>query len=510
MGSIHGLVFVLSLQFFVSNVYCLHRSQFKPNFLFGTATSSYQIEGAYLEGNRGLSNWDVFTHTQGKIRDGSNGDIADDNYHRYLEDIELMTKLGVNSYRFSISWSRILPKGRFGNVNMWGISFYNKVIDAILERGIKPFVTINHFDIPQELLDRYGAWLSAEIRKDFGYFAEVCFKAFGDRVKYWTTLNEPNLVTKFSYLSGKYPPGRCSYPFGNCTFGNSSLEPYIVAHNMILSHATAVEIYRKYYQEKQGGTIGIVIAAKWYEPLRNITADILAVKRALDFDQHWFLDPILFGDYPSEMRQILGPNLPTFTSDEKNLLKAKLDFIGINQYTTTYAKDCIHSSCAIDSYEGNAYVFTTGESNGNLIGTPTGLAGYYAVPWGIEKVVMHMKERYNNTPMYISENGYSQASNSSMTAADFVNDIERINFIHDYLTYLNSAIRKGADVRGYFVWTLIDNFEWFFGYTLRFGLHHVDFKTQERTPRLSAKWYSNFLKGSKIAKGVGSVMSSEY
>ncbi|XP_078166598.1 beta-glucosidase 16-like [Carex rostrata] len=507
----NGLIFVLCLQFFVSNVCCLHRSQFKPSFLFGTGTSSYQIEGAYLEGNKGLSNWDVFTHSQsGKIKDGGNGDIADDHYHLYMEDIELMVKLGVNSYRFSISWSRILPKGRFGEVNLEGIEFYNKVINAILAKGIEPFVTIHHFDIPQELLDQYGAWLSSDIRKDFGYFAEVCFKAFGDRVKYWTTFNEPNLFTKFGYMNGRYPPGHCSLPFGNCTYGNSSMEPYTAAHNIILSHATAVDIYRRSYQEKQGGTIGIVIAAKWYEPLTNTIDDTLAVKRALAFDHHWFLDPIFFGDYPTEMRQILGSNLPTFTSEEKNLLKTKLDFIGINQYTTQYAKDCIHSSCPIDTYDGNALVSTTGERNGNFIGIPTGLSNYYSVPWGIEKVVMHMKERYNNTPMYIAENGCSQASNSSMTAEDFANDIERVNFIHDYLTYLHSAIRKGADVRGYFVWSLIDNFEWAFGYTLRFGLYHVDYKTQERTPRLSANWFSNFLKGYKIEKNVGTELKLDY
>ncbi|KAJ4800530.1 Beta-glucosidase 18 [Rhynchospora pubera] len=294
-----------------------------------------------------------------------------------------MSTLGVNSYRFSISWSRILPRefqyfilkknicesliiislyieGRFGDVNQAGISFYNKVINAILARGIEPFVTIHHFDFPQELVDQCDAWLSSEIRKDFGYFAEVCIKAFGDRVKYWTTFNEPNMmVTKLGYMIGMHPPGRCSQPFGNCTYGNSSLEPYIVAHNIILSHATAVDIYRKYYQAKQGGHIAIVIAATWYEPLMTTTADILAAKRAMAFNQYWFLDPIFFGNYPSVMRQMLGPNLPTFTPEEKTLLKEKLNFIGINQYTTTYAKDCIHSTCVIDAFDGNALVLTT-------------------------------------------------------------------------------------------------------------------------------------------------------
>ncbi|KAJ3680036.1 hypothetical protein LUZ60_016314 [Juncus effusus] len=483
---------------FFSCISCvLHRSQFEPSFLFGTGTSAYQIEGAYLEGNKGLSNWDVFTHTDGNIKDGKNGDIADDHYHRYMEDIELMSRLGVNSYRFSISWSRILPKGRFGKVNQVGISFYNNLINALLNKGIEPFVTLHHFDLPQELFDQYNAWLSPQIREEYAYFAEICFENFGDRVKYWTTFNEPNLFVKFSYMYGNYPPGRCSEPYGNCREGNSLTEPYIAAHNVIMSHARAVDVYRKFYQEKQRGNIGIVITAKWYEPLTNKTEDINAAKRALDFDQHWFLDPIIFGDYPSEMREILRSNLPTFTKEEKKLLKMKLDFIGINHYTTTYAQDCIESPCEIlDRYDANAFVLTTSERDGEIIGTPTGLPTYNSVPFGMEKIVTHMKERYNNTPMFITENGCSQVSNSSMTANDFYDDTMRLDYINDYLTYLYIAIRKGADVRGYFVWTLIDNFEWAFGYTLRFGLHHVNYETQERTPRLSAKWFGNFLKGS--------------
>lgn len=454
-----------------------------------------------MEGNKGTSNWDVYTHKQGTIRGGSNGDTAADHYHRYMEDIELMHSLGVNSYRFSIAWTRILPRGRFGDVNPDGVAFYNAIIDALWQKGIQPFVTIFHYDIPHELDERYGGWLSPEIQKDFGYFAEVCFKMFGDRVKFWTTINEPNLLTKFSYMDGWYPPCRCSKPFGNCAFGNSSIEPYIVAHNMILSHANAVSIYRNNYQGKQGGQIGITVSARWYEPFRNTTVDLLAVQRAISFNAPWFLDPIILGDYPPEMRQMLGANLPNFTSKEKRKLQAtKLDFIGLNHYTTVYLKDCIFSPCAVDPIDGDARVVSLAERDGVLIGEPTGTPYFYDVPHGMEKVVMHYKQRYNNTPTYITENGYAQASNHSMAANDFINDAGRIHYIRGYLTFLASAIRKGADIRGYFVWSLLDDFEWTSGYTQRYGLYHVDFKTQKRTPKLSAGWYRKFLKGSLLTR----------
>ncbi|XP_044967161.1 probable inactive beta-glucosidase 14 isoform X2 [Hordeum vulgare subsp. vulgare] len=457
----------------------LDRGQFPPptSFLFGTSTSAYQIEGGYLEGKKGLSNWDVYTHKEGTIEDGSNGDIAADHYHRYMEDIELMHSLGVNSYRFSIAWTRILPRGRFGHINPDGVAFYNAIINALLQKGIQPFVTIFHYDIPHELEERYGGWLSPEIQKDFGYFAKVCFKLFGDRVKFWVTMNQPNLLAKFAYMDGWFPPGHCSKPFGNCAFGNSSIEPYIVGHNMILSHANAVSIYRNNYQETQGGYIGIAVGARW------------------------FLDPIILGDYPAEMRKILGPTLPEFTSKQKKKLHAtKLDFIGLNHYSTWYLKDCIFSPCEMDPMDGDARALSLAERDGVLIGKQTGAPFFYDVPHGMEKVVMYYKQRYNNTATYITENGYAQASNSSMTAKDFTGDTERINYISGYLTYLASAIRKGADVRGYFVWSLLDDFEWTSGYKDRFGLYHVDFKTQKRTPKLSAEWFRQFLKGSLLTR----------
>ncbi|XP_048558506.1 probable inactive beta-glucosidase 14 isoform X1 [Triticum urartu] len=497
------LLLLLSAHLLLRRASAIHRGQFPPptSFLFGTSTAAYQIEGGYLEGKKGLSNWDVYTHKQGTIEDGSNGDIAADHYHRYMEDIELMHSLGVNSYRFSIAWARILPRGRFGHVNPDGVAFYNAIINALLHKGIQPFVTIFHYDIPHELEERYGGWLSPEIQKDFGYFANICFKLFGDRVKFWLTMNQPNLLAKFSYLNGWFPPGHCSEPFGNCAFGNSSIEPYIAGHNMILSHANVVSIYRNNYQERQGGYIGIAVSARWYEPLRNTTIDQLAVERAISFNVPWFLDPIILGDYPAEMRKILGPTLPEFTLKQKKKLHAtKLDFIGLNHYSTWYAKDCIFSPCEMDPMDGDARVLSLVERDGVPIGKETGAPFFYDVPHGMEKAVMYYKQRYNNTPTYITENGYAQASNSSMTAKDFTGDTERIDYISGYLTYLVSAIRKGADVRGYFVWSILDDFEWTSGYKDRFGLYHVDFKTQKRTPKLSAEWFREFLKGSLVSR----------
>ncbi|XP_077226677.1 beta-glucosidase 18-like [Tasmannia lanceolata] len=498
-----GLASILFIYLF-SLVSCcdqVNRSQFPEEFLWGTSTSSYQIEGAYLAGNKSLSNWDVFTHLPGKIIDESNGDITDSHYYLYMEDIELMHSIGVNSYRFSLSWARILPKGRFGEIDPVGIDFYNNLIDALLLKGIEPFVTLSHYDVPQELEHRYGSWLNSQIQQDFGYYAEVCFEAFGDRVKYWSTFNEPNIFIRNGYLSGEYPPARCSIPFGNCSTGDSSLEPYLAAHNVILSHATAVDIYRKKYQVKQRGSIGIVLAIFWYEPFKDIPKDQAAAQRLLGFNSPWFLDPIMFGDYPPEMREILGSRLPIFSLRERRKLQNKLDFIGINHYTSLYAEDCMFQPCESGNSEGETFAFESGEIDGQLIGARTAMPVFFVVPSGMERTVMYIKDRYNNTPMFITENGYGQASNSSIE--DLINDTARIDYICSYLASLNQAMRQGADVRGYFPWSLLDNFEWLYGYTVRFGLHYVNFKTLERTPKLSALWYKQFLDDPKMLKQKG-------
>ncbi|KAL9452745.1 hypothetical protein AB3S75_008522 [Citrus x aurantiifolia] len=480
----------------------LDPSPFPSNFLFGTSTSSYQVEGAYLSEGKGLSNWDVFTHTPGNIDDGSSGDVAVDHYHRYLEDIDLIESLGVNSYRFSISWARILPKGRFGYVNSEGINHYNKVIDALLLKGIQPFVTLTQFDSPQEIEDKYRAWLSPESQEDFGYFADICFKSFGDRVKYWFTINEPNMQVNLSYRLGGHPPAHCSQPFGNCSQGNSEEEPFIAAHNLILSHATAVDIYRTKYQKDQGGSIGIILNTVWFEPISNSTADKLAAERAQSFYMNWFLDPIIYGKYPAEMMNIVGSTLPKFSSRDTEKLKQGLDFIGINHYTSIYVQDCIFSLCkpGPGASKTEGFCLQSSQKHGVPIGEPTTLFWLNVYPQGMWKIIKYIKERYKNTPMFITENGYGEISMPNSSTEDLLNDVKRVEYMASYLDALITAVRDGADVRGYFVWSLLDSFEWTYGYTSRFGLHHVDFATLKRTPKLSATWYKHFIAKHKLIK----------
>ncbi|XP_050208686.1 beta-glucosidase 47 isoform X2 [Mercurialis annua] len=448
-----------------------------------------------MSDGKGLNNWDNFTHKPGNILDGSNGDVATDHYHRYLEDMDLMVDIGVNSYRFSISWSRILPNGRFGNVNQAGINHYNMFIDGLLHKGIQPFVSLTHFDIPQELEDKYGSWLSPEVQVDFKYFADICFRSFGNRVKHWTTFNEPNVAAIRSYRTGIFPPAHCSSSFGNCSNGDSEREPFIAAHNMILSHAAAVDVYRTKYQKEQGGRIGIVINTLWYEPISNSMEDKLAVERARAFYMNWFLDPIIFGKYPSEMREILGDDLPSFSSNELQKLKSGLDFIGINHYNSFYIKDCMFSSCkqGPGASKTEGFAFRTAVRDGHFIGEPTSLDWLYVYPKGMEQIVMYIKERYNNTPMFITENGYGEKESHNTTMEVLLNDAKRVEYMNSYLESLTIAVRKGADVRGYFAWSLLDNFEWMDGYTVRFGLYHVEFSTLKRTQKLSATWYRDYI-----------------
>ncbi|PWA85749.1 beta-glucosidase 16 [Artemisia annua] len=478
----------------------IERSDFPSGFMFGVATSAYQVEGAYLEDGKSFSNWDYFCHTQGCSESGEeNGDIADDHYHKFMEDIEMMHSLGVKAYRFSISWTRILPKGRFGLANPLGIMFYNKIIDNLILKGIEPFVTIHHMDLPQELEDKYGAWLDPQMQDDFVHFAEICFKSFGDRVKYWITINEPNLVAEMAYEKGTYPPARCSQPFGNCLGGDSDVEPLLAMHNMLLAHGKTAKLYHEKFQPEQGGSIGLVAHCFMYEPLTDSDSDRKAAERAMIFNIGWSFDPPIFGDYPKEMREYHGSELPIFSPEEQNLMKNSIDFIGINHYSAIYAKDCTYSNC-IESANRviKGFVEITGERDGVLIGDPTSMPRFFVVPRGMGEIVNYFKNRYNNRPMYITENGYSSPNVENVQFEEIVNDAKRIEFHKSYLASLAETIRGGADVRGYFLWSLLDNYEWAYGYNVRFGLHYVDRNTFERIPKLSAKWYQNFLKNDSL------------
>ncbi|ESQ29244.1 hypothetical protein EUTSA_v10024134mg [Eutrema salsugineum] len=509
MQSLPFFVFIILSQSLMFNVYSssLHQNSshnilqdsypFPSDFLFGTASSAYQYEGAFLAEGKGLNNWDIFTHENpGKIRDENNGDMAVDQYHRFMEDIQLMTSLGVNSYRFSISWSRVLPRGRFGGINYSGIKYYDRLIDALISRGIKPFVTLNHLDYPQEFENRFQSWLSREMQDDFGYLADLCFKHFGDRVKHWTTFNEPNQQIILSHLKGTFPPSRCSLPYGNCSQGNSETEPFIAAHNMILAHAKAVHIYRIKYQEKQRGIIGIVVQTSWFEPISDSIEDREAAERAQSFYSNWILDPIIYGKYPKEMVTILGSNLPRFSRMEmENIRKSGLDFVGINHYTSYFVQDCLFSTCNAGdgAFKAEGFALKLDRKGNVSIGELTDVNWQHIHPEGFQKMLNYLKNRYHNITMFITENGFGDLQKPETTVKELLNDTKRIQYMSGYLDALQSAIRDGANVKGYFAWSLLDNFEWLYGYKLRFGLFHVDYTTLERTPKLSASWYKNYI-----------------
>ncbi|XP_048231823.1 beta-glucosidase 17 isoform X2 [Ricinus communis] len=344
------------------------RSSFPKGFLFGAASSAYQIEGAADVDGRKPSIWDTFAKEDSdKIKDHSTGDIAEDFYHRYKEDVALIKEIGLNSFRFSISWSRILPYGRISaGVNQEGVNFYNSLIDELVSNGIEPFITLFHWDLPQALEDEYGGFLNPRIVEDYREYVDFCFDKFGDRVKNWATINEPNYFSCFGYATGDTAPGRCSNYIGNCTAGNSATEPYIVIHNMILCHATAVKLYRQKYQATQEGTVGIVLTTFWKVPKFQTTASKKAASRSLDFTIGWILHPLTYADYPKSMRYLVGNRLPKFTRQQSKMVKGSIDFVGVNYYTARYVDDA--STSGNLSYTTDSRVIYSAVRNGIPIG----------------------------------------------------------------------------------------------------------------------------------------------
>ncbi|CAI9103195.1 OLC1v1001641C1 [Oldenlandia corymbosa var. corymbosa] len=463
----------------------LKRSDFPKDFLFGAASSSYQYEGAAFIDGKGPSIWDIFTHNfSNKIADHSNGDVAEDFYHRYKEDIKLMKFIGLDSFRFSISWPRLIPTGKLSDgVNQKGIDFYNNLINELLANGIKPLVTLFHWDLPQHLEDAYNGFLSPQITNDFMDFADLCFKEFGDRVKLWSTINEPNIFTFLAYDLGILAPGRCSaWRNNDCPAGNSATEPYIVAHNILIAHASP----------SQKGTIGIVIATQAYEPFSNSNADIEAVQRAQDFFYGWFADPLAFGHYPQSMQDLVGNRLPKFTSAQSDLVKGSFDFFGLNYYSANFAANTTRNVGTNISYSTDNNVLTSTIRNGKPIGEQEGNSMFFVYPKGLQDVLVYTKNRYNNPLVYITENGFVETGVNSVQVG--VMDNQRINFYREHLKYLKKSIDLGVNVKGFYPWSFLDTFEWNSGYTLRFGLVYIDYQNGlKRYPKFSALSYKKFL-----------------
>ncbi|KAF3437201.1 hypothetical protein FNV43_RR19954 [Rhamnella rubrinervis] len=469
----------------------LSRDSFPKGFVFGTASSAYQVEGMADKAGRGPSIWDVFVKIPGIIADNSTAEVTVDQYHRYPEDIDIMKKMNFDAYRFSISWSRIFPEGT-GKVNWEGVAYYNRLINYMIKRGITPYANLYHYDLPQALEEKYLGLLNEQVIEDFADYAEFCFKQFGDRVKNWMTYNEPRVVAALGYDNGYFAPGRCTKTMGNCTAGDSATEPYIAAHNLILSHSLAVQRYREKYQKTQNGRIGILLDFVWYEPLTRGKLDNYAAQRARDFHVGWFIHPLTYGEYPRTIQEIVGDRLPKFTAEQVKMVKGAYDFVGINQYTTYYISHPQKNEQKVLAYSNDWHADFNYYKNGKIIGLKANSYWLYDVPWGMYKALMYIKERYGNPTVILSENGRDDPGN--VTIALGTQDTLRINYYRGYLHQLKKAIDDGANVIGYFAWSIVDNFEWRSGYSLRFGIVYIDYKNNlTRYPKMSAYWFQKLL-----------------
>ncbi|XP_050212183.1 beta-glucosidase 12-like isoform X2 [Mercurialis annua] len=437
------IVIVVSKLLVISSA-AFNRSSFGKGFVFGTAAASYQYEGAVSVDGKGESIWDHFTHKfPERIIGGANADVAVDFYHRYQEDVNIMKNMGLDAFRFSISWSRILPNGKVsGGFNKKGIDFYNNLINKLHSQGIQPFVTLFHWDLPQALEDEYGGFLSPLIVDDFRKYAEVCYEEFGDRVKHWITINEAWSYSNTGYNMGSFAPGRCS-KFINpaCEAGDSATEPYLVAHHLLLSHAAAVQLYKHKYQACQKGKIGMTLVSHWMKPLSKTRADHKAAERALDFMYGWFMNPLTYGSYPRSMINLVGNRLPNFTMEQSLMVKGSFDFIGLNYYSTFYAYSVPSANNSINiTYSTDSLTNLTTERNGIPIGPTDGSVWIHVYPKGLRDVLMYTKKKYNNPTIYITENGIDQFDNGTLTIQQLLNDSNRKNYFKRHLVFLQRAI----------------------------------------------------------------------
>ena len=436
---------------------------FPDDFLWGAATSAYQIEGSPLADGAGPSNWHRFSHTPGRTRNGDTGDVACDHYRRWREDVSLLRALGVNAYCFSIAWSRILPDGT-GAVNARGVAFYDRLVDALLEANIQPLVTLFHWDLPAALEDR-GAWLERDSAAWFADYARAMFAALGDRVRMWATLNEPWVVMDAGYVHGVHAPGHRSWN-----------EVPHVTHNLLRAHALAVRAYRA---ERGSGGIGIVVNLEPKYPYSPQAEDVAATGRAGAYMNRHYLDPLFTGQYPDELRALFGEDWPAFPDGDFHLLTEPIDFLGVNYYKR-----------AVTRFDANAH--PTGARDVPQQGLHTEL-GWEVYPDGLTDVLTWVHARYPRLPLYITENGAAFAD-PPVAAGALVEDPQRVAYLRDHLRAVTRARAEGVDVRGYFVWSLLDNFEWSEGYSKRFGLYHVNYETQQRTPKASAAFYRSVIR----------------
>lgn len=432
--------------------------QFPKSFKWGTATASYQIEGAAFEDGRGLSIWDTFSHTRGNVVNGDNGDVACDSYHRYQEDIEIMKELGIDVYRFSIAWPRIFPNGT-GQVNQKGLDFYHKFVDTLIENGIEPMCTLYHWDLPQALQDK-GGWHNRGTIDAFVQYAELMFKEFSGKIKFWITLNEPWCISFLSNYIGAHAPG------------NKDLQLAAqISHHLLVAHGKAVSKFRELQVD---GQIGIAPNTTWLEPFSTKQEDIEACRRENAYFIEWFMDPIFKGEYPQFMVEWFrnkGVEVEVLEGDLA-VIKEPIDFLGINYYTGHLAR-----------YMENEGLF---DCEFIEMGYERTDIGWPVYPEGFYNVLTYIFGRYGNIPIYITENGscYNDEPENGR-----VSDLGRIKYMKQHLSALSRSIEAGVNIKGYLAWSLLDNFEWAEGYGKRFGIVHVNFSTLERMKKDSYYWY---------------------
>jgi myrosinase len=469
---------------------------FEKGFIFGVASSAYQVEGGR---GRGLNVWDSFTHRfpEKGGADLGNGDTTCDSYTLWQKDIDVMDELNSTGYRFSIAWSRLLPKGkRSRGVNPGAIKYYNGLIDGLVAKNMTPFVTLFHWDLPQTLQDEYNGFLNKTIVDDFKDYADLCFELFGDRVKNWITINQLYTVPTRGYALGTDAPGRCSPKIDvRCPGGNSSTEPYIVAHNQLLAHAAAVDVYRTKYKDDQKGMIGPVMITRWFLPFDHSQESKDATERAKIFFHGWFMGPLTEGKYPDIMREYVGDRLPEFSETEAALVKGSYDFLGLNYYVTQYAQNnqTIVPSDVHTALMDSRTTLTSKNATGHAPGPPFNAASYY-YPKGIYYVMDYFKTTYGDPLIYVTENGFSTPGDEDFEKATA--DYKRIDYLCSHLCFLSKVIKeKNVNVKGYFAWSLGDNYEFCNGFTVRFGLSYVDFAniTGDRDLKASGKWFQKFI-----------------
>ncbi len=449
---------------------------FPSDFIFGAATASYQTEGAVNEDGRGMSIWDTFCATPGKIYRGDNGDIACDAYHRTAEDLDLLKNLNLNGYRFSIAWPRILPEGT-GAINQKGIDYYNRIIDGLLERNISPAATIYHWDLPQPLQDK-GGWINRDTAEYLADYAGICADAFGDRVEQFITINEPQIVSRLGYRIGVHAPGIAD-----------PIQGGIATHHILLAHGLAAQAIKA--SRNGAKPVGITI------DLTDVVAlDDSAKEEAAQIDMEvngLYLDPVVLGSYPNIRRQEMLPPEDVIMDGDMKIISTNIDFLGVNYYQPHIIKTISQEGIKFNEFAYDYHPTVIGVRPDAM---PVTAMGWLVDPTGLERI-LHKVSALTNLPIYITENGC--AVNDYTDPSGNIHDHERISYLEGHLMSCWRAIEAGINLKGYYHWSLLDNFEWAEGYSKRFGLVYVDFPTGKRTPKDSALFYAKVAKSKTLS-----------